>query len=167
MAEAESLYVTLAAVYRRRPGASPIEALGALLRIAQLRTDAGDLRGAVATYDSLMPYRVLRTRDDSIDEAAFYGSRGVALVTLGLFDRATQDFAAALALNEKLLGADSFATGQLLQPYAGAMMFTGNLAAAESLAHRVSRLLSRANRRCACGCRRRARWDADRSRRAG
>ena len=143
VAEAESLYVTLAAVYRRRPGASPNEALGALLRIAQLRTDAGDLRGAVATYDSLMPYRVLRTRDDSIDEAAFYGSRGVALVTLGLFDRATQDFAAALALNEKLLGADSFATGQLLQPYAGAMMFTGNLAAAESLAHRSLTIVRR------------------------
>ena len=41
-----------------------------------------------------------------------------------------------MSLNERLLGANSFATGEILQPYAGAMLFAGRLVEAESLARR-------------------------------
>ena len=136
LVEAESLYLRLATVYRRQPMYARNDAVGALLRIAGLRVTAGDLPGAIAAYDSLIPQRIVVSRRDSLDQAAHFGSRGVALVALGRFERATRDFAAALALNERLLGAESFATGQVLQPYAGAAMFTGNLIAAESLARR-------------------------------
>jgi tetratricopeptide (TPR) repeat protein len=136
LAEAESLYVRLAAVYRQ-PGHAANDPVQALLRIAGLRVDAGDLPGAIAAYDSLVPQLAVRTRDDSLDLAANLGSRGVALTALGRFDRATTDLARALRLNETLLGPDNFAIGQVLQPYAAAMLFTGKVAAAESLARRA------------------------------
>ncbi len=135
-AEAESLYVRLASIYRTQPGYSPNDPILSLLRIAGLRIDAGDLPGAVAAYDSLIPRLVQSNRTDSLDLAANLGSRGTALVALGRFERATQDFAACIALDDKLLGANSFATGEVLQPYAGAMLFTGRLVVAESLARR-------------------------------
>ena len=134
-AEAESLYVRLAGLYAGTAYRANDPVL-ALLRVAGLRIDGGDLRGAVTAYDSLIPRLVATTRSDSLDLAAHIGSRGVALAALGRFDRATQDFAQALALDELLLGKDSFATSDVLQPYAGAMLFTGKLIAAESLARR-------------------------------
>ena len=140
-ADAESLYVQLASLYRRLPEYGRNEPMSALVRIAGLRVDVGDLRGAVAAYDSLIPQRALETRADSLDHAATLGSRGVALATLGNFARATQDFAAANAINERLLGEGSFATAQVLQPYAGALLFTGRAAAAESVARRSLRIL--------------------------
>ncbi|MCC7055301.1 MAG: serine/threonine protein kinase [Gemmatimonadaceae bacterium] len=142
--EAESLYVRLAGAYRRLPGYDAADPTRALIRIAGLRLDAGDLRGAVAAYDSLLPGMRLATRTDSLDRAANLGSRGVALATLGNFTRAAADFAVALAIDEKVLGPDNFATGQVLQPYAGAMMFTGRLAVAESLARRSLAIATRA-----------------------
>ncbi len=136
LTEAESLFTRLAGVYRQ-PGHGPNDAVQAGLRIARIRVDAGDLTGAVAAYDSLLPRLRVRTRSDSIDLAATIGSRGVALATLGRFDRAIADLARALAIDEVALGHDSFATGQLLQPYAAAMLFTGQVAAAESLARQA------------------------------
>ncbi len=136
LAEAESLYVQLAAIYRQ-PGHAKNDAALSLLRVAGIRTDAGDLAGAIAAYDSLLPQLEVRTRDDSLDLAANVGSRGVALTALGRFDRATTDFAQALRLNEALLGTNSVGTGQVLQPYAAAMLFTGRVAVAESLARRA------------------------------
>lgn len=134
--QAESLYVKLAEVYHQ-PGHMPNDAVLAGIRIAGIRVDAGDLPRAIAAYDSLLPRLQLRTRDDSLDLAAGLGSRGVALATLGRLDRATTDLARALALDDALLGRDSFATGQLLQPYAGALLFSGKVAAAESIARRA------------------------------
>ncbi len=134
-ADAESLYVRLGGLYRRG-GYRANDPVLALLRIAGLRVDAGDLRGAVAAFDSLIPRLVAITRSDSLDLAAHIGSRGVALATLGRFDRATNDLSQALALNERLVGKDSYAIGEVLQPYAGAMLFTGKLVVAESLARR-------------------------------
>ncbi len=134
--EAESLYVRLANIYRTQPEYAPNDPVLSLLRIAGLRVDAGDLSGAVAAYDSLLPQLVVRTRADSLDLAGNLGSRGAALAALGRFERATQDFARTMAINERLLGADSFATGEVLQPYAGAMLFAGRLVVAESLARR-------------------------------
>ena len=136
LVEAESLYLQLASVYRRHPMYMRNDAVTSLLRIAGRRIDAGDLPGAIAAYDSLVPQLAVRTRSDSFDHAAHLGSRGDALATLGRFERAIEDVAEALRINERLLGAGSFATGQVLQPYAGAMLFTGHFAAAESLARR-------------------------------
>jgi serine/threonine-protein kinase len=134
-AEAESLYARLAVLYRGSEyGAN--DALAAQLRIAGLRVDKGDLIGAVAAYDSLIPKRILKTRTDSLDHAASIGSRGSALATLGKFDRAERDLAQAREINERLLGPESFATADLLQPYAGTLLFTGKLIAAESIARR-------------------------------
>jgi eukaryotic-like serine/threonine-protein kinase len=144
VAEAESMYVTLAGLYRANPEYGPNEALGSLYRIAGLRIDAGDLRGAVAAYDSLLPRSIVVTRADSLDFANRVGARGVALATLGRFDRAVDDFASALAIVDRILGPDSFNAGQLLQPYAGAMLFTGRLARADSLARRGLALSRRA-----------------------
>ena len=143
VAEAESLYLSLASTYRRQPEYDRNDAVAALIRIAGLRADVGDLRGALAAYDSVIPMRVLRTRSDSLDNAASLGSRGVVLATLGNFDRAAHDFATALVIDEKLLGADNFATAQVLQPYAGALLFTGRAAVAESVARRSLRILRR------------------------
>ena len=67
VAESESLYVRLAAVYRRQPGYVPNDVVLTLLRIAGLRVDAGDLAGAVAAYDSLIPQLVQHNRSDSLD----------------------------------------------------------------------------------------------------
>ena len=50
----------------------------------------------------------------------------------------------ALTLNEQLLGPENFATGQVLQPYAGALLFTGRLAQAESVARRSLAIATRA-----------------------
>ncbi len=136
LAEAESLFVRLAGVYRQ-PGHAPNDAVLAGLRVASIRVDAGDLTGAIAAYDSLIPRLQMRSREDSIDVASNIASRGVALGTRGTFDRARADFARALVLNESLLGPDSFATGQILQPYAGVMLFSGRLVEAESLARRA------------------------------
>ncbi len=142
-AEAESLYVRLSGLYRdlRYPQNDPVLAL---LRAASLHLDSGDLRGAVAAFDTLIPKLVVRSRGDSLDLAAHVGSRGTALAALGSFDRATQDFATALALNDRLLGKDSFATSDLLQPYSGAMLFTGKFVVAESLARRGLAIARRA-----------------------
>jgi serine/threonine-protein kinase len=142
-AEAESLYVRLAQVYRD-PSYPENDRVRALLHVAAVRIDGGDLRGAVALYDSLNPRLVLRSRKDSLDFAVHTASRGVALATLGTFDRATRDFATALAINERLLGKDSFATSEVLQPYAAAMLFTGKLVVAESLARRGLDIVRRA-----------------------
>ena len=136
VAESESLYVRLAAVYRRQPGYVPNDVVLTLLRIAGLRVDAGDLAGAVAAYDSLIPQLVQHNRSDSLDLAANLGSRGSTLAAIGRFELATKDFARTIAMNERLLGADSFAAGEMLQPYAGAMLFSGKIAVAESLARR-------------------------------
>lgn len=136
LAEAESLFVRLVGVYRQ-PGHAPNDAVLAGLRIASIRVDAGNLTGAITAYDSLLPRLQLRTREDSLDIATNIASRGVALATLGTFDRARADFARALALNESLLGPDSFVTGQILQPYAGVMLFSGRLVEAEALARRA------------------------------
>ena len=144
LADAESLYTHAASLYARAPGYRPNDRVSALIRIAGVRLDAGDLRGAVAAYDSTIPELQLLQRSDSIDRAAHLASRGVALATLGDFPRARADFAASLALNERLLGADNFAVGAVLQPYAGVMMFTGQLVAAESLARRSLRIAQQA-----------------------
>ncbi len=135
-AEAESLYVQLAAIYRTQPEYAPNDPILSLLRIAGLRMDAGDLSGAVAAYDSLIAQLTIRTRTDSLDLASNLGSRAAALTALGRFERATQDFARTMSLNERLLGTNSFATGEILQPYAGAMLFAGRTVEAESLARR-------------------------------
>jgi tetratricopeptide (TPR) repeat protein len=137
LAEAESLYLHLAGIYRHRPESDVNDETVTLLRVAGLHLDAGDLSGAVAAYDSLIPKHLVRNRADSLDQASYYGSRGVALATLGRFAPASADFARAVSIYDALLGKDSFGAGEILQPYAGALMFEGKLAAAESTARRA------------------------------
>lgn len=134
---AESLFTRLARLYAVSPDAGPNDVTLALLRVAALRTDAGDLTGAIVGFDSLIPRHVMLSRTDSIDHATWLGSRGVALATHGDFVRADRDLALALALNDHLLGPDNFASASVLQPYAGVLLFTDSLAAAEVIARRA------------------------------
>ena len=142
--QAESLYLHLADVYRTRPDVDANDVVVTLIRIAGLRLDAGDLAGAVATYDSLIPKHLVRNRADSLDQATYFASRGVALATLGRFALATADFARAVPIYDVILGKDNFGLGETLQPYAGALMFEGKLAEAESTARRGLAISTRA-----------------------
>ncbi len=144
LAQSESLYTHLATRYRTRPGADANEEVMALLRIAGLRVDAGDLPGAIAAYDSLIPKHLVRNRTDSVDHATYIGSRGVALATLNRFAAAVADFERAVAIFDRVYGKDSFATGEILQPYAGALLFEGRLADAERYARRGLAISQRA-----------------------
>ncbi|MDZ7632517.1 MAG: serine/threonine-protein kinase [Gemmatimonadaceae bacterium] len=62
--EAESLYLHLADVFRRRPDADANDVVVTLIRVAGLRLDAGDVAGSVAAYDSLIPKHLVRNRTD-------------------------------------------------------------------------------------------------------
>ncbi|MBC7844003.1 MAG: serine/threonine protein kinase [Gemmatimonadaceae bacterium] len=144
LVEAESLYLHLANVFQHRPDADANDVVVTLMRVAGLRLDAGDLTGAVTAYDSLIPKHRIRNRTDSLDQATYFASRGVAQATLGRFAPATADFSRAVSIFDVMLGKESFAVGEVLQPYAGALMFEGKLTDADVMARRAIGISTRA-----------------------
>jgi serine/threonine-protein kinase len=134
---AESLFVRLSGLYAASPDAGRNDVTQALLRVAALRTDAGDLPAAIAGFDSLIPRHQMVSRTDSIDHAAWLGSRGVALATHGDFVRAERDLSRSIALSDRVLGPDNFASAQTLQPYASVLLFSDSIALAERIARRA------------------------------
>lgn len=141
--DAEAMFRRTMTLYEQLPGDDSTSAVSALARIAAIRGDRGDLAASVATYDSVLTQAPQRSRTDSLAYAVFLGSRGSLRAALGALAGAADDFAVAIAINERLLGRESFVVAEALQPYAGTLLFLGRTADAEAAARRGLSTLER------------------------